>query len=185
MLDKLNKQIISCVKCKSIDMVINLPQPGYFNGDILVVLQNPGMPANDNVQKELEMRDDYEQFKRNYKNTIKKCYMGKFISSIFDDWDKISITNIVKCPTKCNQMPNEDIITNCQNYVFEQIKILKPKIILCVGNLSRTIIPSSEKYIKLHIPHYSYFYRFNLDVDKYTSNIKNNIKNRIVENVQK
>lgn len=171
-LTKINKEIISCTKCNQLSSVINLPQPGYFKGDILVVLQNPGIPATKNVELELKERSNYKTFQKAYKNTIKDCYMGKFISLIFDDWSKISITNIVKCPTSQNSHPADSVINNCRRFIFEQIEYLEPKIILCVGNLSQKTIPYSQKYFKLHIPHYAYLYRFNLSVNKYVVNIK-------------
>ncbi len=171
-LDKLNKQIIDCKKCSELSSVINLPQPGYFKGSVLVVLQNPGIPTTDGIEKELKERDNYKVFQAFYKKTIKTCYMGKFISLIFPDWSKISITNIVKCPTKQNSHPADSVISNCRSFVFEQINLLEPKVILCVGSLSNKIIPIRKHYKKLHIPHYSYMYRFNLDIDKYIKNIK-------------
>lgn len=171
-LDKLNSKILLCNKCNELSSLINLPQPGYFKGPVLVVLQNPGIPATKQVEQELNKRDDYKIFQRAYKNTIKNCYMGKFISLIFDDWKKISITNIVKCPTMKNSHPADSIINSCKRYIFEQIGVVQPKVILCVGSLSNKIIPESLTYKKLHIPHYAYMYRFGLDINKYIKNIK-------------
>lgn len=172
---KINKEIINCDKCKQFSSVINLPQPGYFKGSILVVLQNPGIPATKNVELELTKRDNYKVFQQAYKKTIKSCYMGKFISLIVNDWSKISVTNIVKCPTKQNSHPADSIIKNCRRFIFEQIEELNPRVILCVGSVSNKIIPKHNNYVKLHIPHYSYLYRFNLDVDKYVNDIKEKI----------
>lgn len=175
MIDKLNEKIIKCTKCKGDNIIINLPQPGYFSGETLVILQNPGVPATNDIYNKLKMKNEYINFQKNYKNAIQNCYMGKFISMIFDDWEKISITNIVKCPTKNNQMPNDHVIKNCQSYIFEQINILKPKNILCIGSLSKNIIykfDSSDKYRKYSMPHYSYLYRYNLDINKHIMEVK-------------
>ena len=173
-LDKLNKKIIDCNKCTN-NYVINLPQPGYFCGDILFVLQNPGIPATDDVKAKLLQRNDYQQFQDNYRTTIKNCYMGKFINLICDDWTKISITNVVKCPTVKNQFPTQPITTNCIGYLHKQIDLLSPKLIVCVGALSKTVIYddySFRSYDKIAIPHYSFIKRYNQDITKYVNKIK-------------
>ena len=159
-LDKLNKKIIDCTKCAN-NCIINLPQPGYFCGNILFVLQNPGIPATDAVKAELMKRNDYKQFQDSYKNTIQKCYMGKFISLIVDDWSKISITNVVKCPTPKNKFPTFSVISNCFGYLHKQIDLLSPKLIVCVGALSKSVIYTDEfkHYERIEIPHYSYINR--------------------------
>ena len=169
-LDKLNKRIIDCDKCTD-SCVINLPQPGYFCGDILFVLQNPGIPATDAVKAELMQRNNYRQFQDNYKNTIQNCYMGKFINLICDDWTKISITNVVKCPTPKNVFPTGTVIANCVGYLHKQIDLLSPKLIVCVGALSKSVIVN--RYTNMvSIPHYSFIQRYNQDIDHYVNKVK-------------
>lgn len=173
-LDNLNKKIINCTKCTD-KCVINLPQPGYFCGKILIVLQNPGVPATDVVKNELMQRNNYKQFQDNYKTTIQNCNMGKFINLIFDDWSKISITNVVKCPTVKNTFPTALIIKNCIEYLYKQIDLLEPKLIICVGALSKSVIHDNEEfrhYNVISIPHYSFIQRYNQDIDKYVNKIK-------------
>ncbi len=173
-LDKLNKKIIDCKICVADCVIINLPQPGYFCGSILFVLQNPGIPATDIVKAELMQRNNYNQFQDNYKNTIQNCYMGKFINLICDDWTKISITNVVKCPTPKNGFPNLFVLANCVNYLHKQIDLLSPKLIVCVGALSRSVIDtdSFKTYNKIFIPHYSFIQRYNQDITKYVNKVK-------------
>jgi uracil-DNA glycosylase len=46
------------------------------------------------------------------------------------------ITNIVKCRPPENRDPKPDEIKTCSPYLFEQIKKMKPKIIITLGRFS-------------------------------------------------
>ncbi|MDR1150420.1 MAG: uracil-DNA glycosylase [Clostridiales bacterium] len=61
------------------------------------------------------------------------------------------ITNMIKCRPENNRDPSDDEISSCVNYLKMQIKIIKPKIILCVGRISSSkIIKQNFKVTRDH-----------------------------------
>lgn len=65
---------------------------------------------------------------------------GKFLDdmlSIIDlDRSKIYIANIVKCRPPMNRDPADDEQDACIGYLKEQIRIVNPKIIVCLGRIA-------------------------------------------------
>jgi DNA polymerase len=55
------------------------------------------------------------------------------------------IVNIVKCRPPHNRDPEEDEIRACTGYLERQIRLLKPKLILCAGRVSARYILKSEE----------------------------------------
>lgn len=59
--------------------------------------------------------------------------------SIIDlDRTKIYIANIVKCRPPRNRDPLEDEQLACLNYLRQQVALVKPKIIVCLGRIAAT-----------------------------------------------
>ncbi|MCS7094147.1 MAG: type-4 uracil-DNA glycosylase [Candidatus Aenigmarchaeota archaeon] len=54
--------------------------------------------------------------------------------------DEVFITNVVKCRPPNNRQPEEAEIDTCSKYLEKQINTIKPKIIVCVGNVSSNFI---------------------------------------------
>lgn len=54
--------------------------------------------------------------------------------------DEVFITNVVKCRPPNNRQPEEAEIDTCSKYLEKQINAIKPKIIVCVGNVSSNFI---------------------------------------------
>lgn len=53
----------------------------------------------------------------------------------------VYIGNVVKCRPPGNRLPNPDEVKECRNYLEAQIRIIKPKMIVCLGALaSQTVI---------------------------------------------
>lgn len=48
--------------------------------------------------------------------------------------EEVYIGNIIKCRPPGNRTPLKDEIEACKNYIFEQIEIIKPKIIVTLGS---------------------------------------------------
>lgn len=53
---------------------------------------------------------------------------------------KIYITNVVKCRPPGNRLPNPDEVKTCSKYLEKQIKLMKPKIIVCLGSLASQVV---------------------------------------------
>ena len=65
---------------------------------------------------------------------------GKFLDemlSIIDlDRSKVYIANIVKCRPPMNRDPSDDEQDACIGYLKEQIRLIDPKIIVCLGRIA-------------------------------------------------
>ncbi len=65
---------------------------------------------------------------------------GKFLDemlSIIDlDRSKIYIANIVKCRPPMNRDPSDDEQNACIGYLQEQIRLINPKIVVCLGRIA-------------------------------------------------
>lgn len=52
----------------------------------------------------------------------------------------VYITNVIKCRPPGNRLPKPDEVKVCQNYLEAQIRIIKPKIIVCLGALASQVV---------------------------------------------
>jgi len=132
---QLNKKI-----CDDLDKKFLFTSVGFFfDEDILFLGINPGYPYNkfhlDNALKMKNIEDQAEREKF-YVSLLEDIYIGKFIkkiagkNSLFD----VSYTNIVKVPVENNDMLKvKELLNIYRHYTDEQIEILKPKIIICLG----------------------------------------------------
>jgi DNA polymerase len=60
--------------------------------------------------------------------------------------EEIYIANVVKCRPPGNRLPSPDEVKECRNYLEAQIRIIKPKIIVCLGSLAcQTVIDPKAK----------------------------------------
>jgi DNA polymerase len=58
----------------------------------------------------------------------------------------VYIANVVKCRPPGNRLPGPDEVKQCRSYLEAQIRIIKPKIIVCLGSLAcQTVIHPKAK----------------------------------------
>ena len=77
--------------------------------------------------------------------------LDKYLAAINLDRTKIFITNIVKCRPPNNRDPLPEEQKNCIDWLFSQISLINPKIIICVGRISAMqIIKPDFKVTKEH-----------------------------------
>ncbi len=62
--------------------------------------------------------------------------LSELLESIGMKREEVYICNILKCRPPNNRDPLKSEIIACTPYLYEQIKIIKPKIICCLGNFS-------------------------------------------------
>lgn len=79
---------------------------------------------------------------------------GKFLNSMLESInlsrDDVFITNIVKCRPPENRDPKEEEIKICSPFLFEQIKISKPKIIVTLGRYSMNFFLPDVQISNVH-----------------------------------
>jgi len=72
--------------------------------------------------------------------------LTKAIEGIGFKRDEVFIANIVKCRPPNNRNPQEDEMEACIPYLRWQVKLIKPKIIVCLGSISgKNIIDKNLK----------------------------------------
>ncbi len=63
---------------------------------------------------------------------------GKLLTKIIEAMglkrDDVYIANIVKCRPPANRTPLEDEVINCAPYLMQQIKVIKPRVIVTLGS---------------------------------------------------
>ncbi len=138
---------------------------GYINAKYMWIAQNPGYVIN----KKTEC-----VFPINNNNNSEQDKFTKYLDDI-GMYELSYFTNLVKCSTINNIKPNDEEISNCFNYIEHEINIIKPKIIITLGNLAKNIINNKYKDIKiynLYHPTYVFSYNKNL-IDSYKKQILN------------
>ena len=118
-MEKLKQEIINCKKCE-LYKTRNKPLigDGSINTDIMFIGESPG-----------------------YKEDLQgKAFIGeagKILDQLLDiinlSRDKIYITNVLKCHPPRNHSPTRKQINACIGYLYRQIDLIKPKLILCLG----------------------------------------------------
>ena len=67
---------------------------------------------------------------------------GKLLNEILNEAgierDSVYITNVVKCRPPNNRKPRDDEIRSCSPYLEFQLSIIKPKVVITLGNVATT-----------------------------------------------
>ena len=118
-LDELNKQIQKCRKCRLWKDAKNaVPGEGPSNAKVMLVGQNPGA-EEDKTGRPFVGR------------------AGKFLSKVLAEngfnREELFVTNLVKHTSPKNRKPLPDEIEACAPYLEEQIKAIKPKLVVLMG----------------------------------------------------
>jgi uracil-DNA glycosylase len=121
-LDELNKQIRKCRKCRLWKDAKNaVPGEGPPNAKVMLVGQNPGA-EEDKTGKPFVGR------------------AGKFLNKVLAEngfnREELFITNLVKHTSPKNRKPLPDEIEACAPYLEEQIKAIKPKLVVLMGTVA-------------------------------------------------
>jgi uracil-DNA glycosylase family 4 len=126
-LEKLSSQIKVCTKCPLYKNRKNaVPGEGNWKSRIMIIGEAPGF--NEDEQG------------RPFVGRAGKL-LEEFLSSIGKKREDIFITNVVKCRPPNNRQPEEEEIKICTSlYLDKQIELIKPKLIICLGNVSANYI---------------------------------------------
>jgi DNA polymerase len=126
-LEKLSLQIKNCNKCPLYKNRKNaVPGEGNWKSRIMLIGEAPGF--NEDEQG------------RPFVGRAGKL-LEEFLSSIRKRREEVFITNVVKCRPPNNRQPEEEEIKICTSlYLDKQIELIKPKLIVCLGNVSANYI---------------------------------------------
>ena len=132
---------IKCKNCKKFDLsegrtnlVFGI---GKKDADIMLIGEGPG--ENEDLQGQPFVGRSGQ-------------LLDKFLASVDLSRDKnVYIANMVKCRPPKNRDPKPEEQDMCINWLREQFKIIKPKIVVCVGRISaQKLIDKNFKVTQQH-----------------------------------
>jgi len=136
-LERIHQQIIKCTKC-SLSKTRTNPVPGEGNpkAEIMFIGEAPG------EQEDLQGRPFVGQ-------------AGKFLDKLLKlanlNREDIFITNIIKCRPPKNRDPLPEEIQSCLPYLKEQIRLIKPILIVTLGRYAMyQFLPREFKISQVH-----------------------------------
>ena len=62
--------------------------------------------------------------------------LDKYLTAVDIDRDSVYIANILKCRPPKNRDPNPEEQDKCIGYLREQVRLIRPEIIVCLGRIS-------------------------------------------------
>ena len=137
-LDELEIKCKNCTKCDLCEGRTNLVfGVGKKDADIMLIGEGPG--ENEDLQGQPFVGRSGQ-------------LLDKFLASVDLSRDKnVYIANMVKCRPPKNRDPKPEEQDMCINRLREQFKIIKPKIIVCVGRISaQKLIDKNFKVTQQH-----------------------------------
>lgn len=135
--DELKKACLDCHKCELCKTRTNLVfGDGNENAEVLFIGEGPG------EQEDLQGKPFVGRSGQ---------LLDKMLLAVGLDRSKIYIANIVKCRPPKNRDPLPEEQELCLNWLRNQVKIMKPKIIVCLGRISgMKIMKPDLKIMKEH-----------------------------------
>ena len=128
--EELNESVKDCKKCKLCTGRTNIVFGiGNQNADIMFIGEGPG--ADEDIQG--------EPFVGKAGQLMNKAFEGLDIKR-----EDIYIANIVKCRPPQNRNPELDEVNACMDYLRNQVLLVKPKIIVLLGNVALKNILGEE-----------------------------------------
>jgi len=124
------EQILTCQKCHlSRTRKHAVPGEGNLRADLMFVGEAPG-------------RDEDIQG-RPFVGRAGQL-LTKIINAMSFQRDEVYITNIVKCRPPENRDPTGEEIGSCRDYLYAQIELIKPKVIVSLGRISTRFFVTSN-----------------------------------------
>jgi DNA polymerase len=121
-LNEINNQIRQCTKCQLYKTKKNyVPGEGSLTPDIFFIGEGPG--------------DTEDKFGRPFIGKAGQL-LDKVIIKMGYTRNRVFIGNIIKCRPPNNRNPLKDEVDSCLPYLKNQIDILKPKILVCLGKVA-------------------------------------------------
>jgi len=133
-LEIIKQNVVECTKCDLCKTRTNsVPGKGNFHSDVIFVGEAPG--KNEDAKGEPFIG-----------------IAGKKLSIVLEEAgisrEEVYITNIVKCRPPKNRVPTATERETCQDYLKQEISIIKPKIICILGNTAFNSLLGGSEIIK-------------------------------------
>jgi DNA polymerase len=134
---KIHKEIRECERCRLHGTRTNaVPGEGPINARILICGQAPGRTED-----------------KEGRPFIGRA--GKFLNELLDlielERERLLITSLVKCFPPNNRPPRSDELKTCKPYLDEQIRTIKPEVVIALGNYAvQALLGKKVKVSKVH-----------------------------------
>lgn len=160
-LEEIVLQVQTCKKCRLWQTSIHgVPGEGSATAKVMFVGQNPGS-EEDKTGRPFVGR------------------AGKFLTKTLAEYgvkrEEVYITNIVKHTSPENRKPYPDEVTACIPYLTQQIKMIKPKIVVLLGASAKET-PRIENIKYFEVVHPSAAMRFTKMREKFQAQISELVK---------
>ena len=134
LMDALRLQVISCTKCNLSKSRTNaVAGKGNYTAEIMFIGEAPGRSED-------------------LKGEPFVGTAGKILTEALEcaglSRDDVFITNVVKCRPPNNRIPLEEEKNSCQQYLMNELDIIKPKIICILGNTAYGSILGGDSITK-------------------------------------
>jgi len=136
-IDELSKQIRTCENCSLAKSRKNaVPGEGDPKSNILFVGEAPGGTE--------------DELGRPFVGAAGEL-LTKMIQEAGLDRSQVYITNVIKCRPPYNRDPLPDEIQSCASWLIHQLKIIEPKLIICLGRHSMDkFLPGVGRISQVH-----------------------------------
>lgn len=124
-----------CNKCRLVRTRTNpVPGEGNFNAELMLIGEAPGY--------------DEDQQGKPFVGRAGQL-LTDIIKAMGMTREEIFIANVIKCRPPENREPMDDEIAQCSPFLFNQIDIIKPKVIVTLGRYSTTTILKLNKQMRI------------------------------------
>lgn len=83
--------------------------------------------------------------------------LTKMLAALEIKREQVYITNVVKCRPPQNRNPKSDEVASCAPFLMEQIRLVKPKLLLALGTFAaQTLLNTNEPIMRIRGKPYSY-----------------------------
>lgn len=136
-LAKINEEIYLCQKCPLFKTKNNyVPGEGRINPDIMFIGEGPG--------------GDEDRLGKPFVGKAGKL-LDRLLEKTGNSRKEFFIGNIVKCRPPGNRNPKSDEIKACMGFLLRQIKVIKPKVIVCLGKIAmNNLLNKDQSIMKNH-----------------------------------
>jgi uracil-DNA glycosylase family 4 len=161
---KIGLDKISCSRCETTTQSMNIPT-GCLTPTYMVIGECPGQANRGKI-----LPDRVMSFGK-VSNYLKRSFWDLGI------YDQVWYTNMVKCSVEGNRRITEQEAKKCCGWLKKEIKYLKPKVIIVLGNSAYDMfckmIVTDAKVVK--VKHPAYFIRRNKSWNEYRDYLKEEI----------
>lgn len=77
--------------------------------------------------------------------------LTELIQTLALEREDVYIANVLKCRPPHNRNPEQAEIDACQDYLFAQIALIKPKIVVPLGNFALNVLVGKEKKVGISV----------------------------------